>query len=48
MSRLTGLRCGFRSKNQLPLFMMWREYYDDSYNVIYARVLFNSMDWIGI
>ncbi len=38
---------GFRSATQLPLFMVWEE---DLYNgeVVYARVIFNSRDWIGI
>lgn len=35
----TRLRFGFKSRNQLPLFMLWREYlYGEE--VIYAKVLF--------
>lgn len=40
-------RCGFKSKNQLPLFMRWVEVWDDG-DVLYAYVTFNSLDWIGI
>jgi hypothetical protein len=42
----TKRRYGFKSRNQLPLFMIWDE---DWYGgeVVYARVVFNSMDWIG-
>lgn len=36
----TRIRFGFRSKNQLPLFMLWREYLDDGGEVYYASILF--------
>lgn len=39
-------RWGFKSKNQLPLFMVWREHWIDG-DVVYADVIFNSRDWIG-
>ena len=39
-------RWGFKSKNQLPLFMIWEEEWFDG-EVIYGTVLFNSRDWIG-
>lgn len=39
-------RWGFKSKKQLPLFMVWREFYDASGDVEHASVLFNSRDWI--
>lgn len=42
------IRFGFRSRAQLPLFMVWREYRDDNGNVNHATVIFNSMNWIGI
>jgi hypothetical protein len=41
------LRFGFKSRNQLQLFMVWREEWFCG-EVIYARVLFNSMRWISI
>lgn len=42
----TKVRCGFKGKNQLPLFMIWVE--DRRWgHVEYARVVFNSRDWIG-
>lgn len=41
----TRIRWGFRSKNQLPLFMVWREELVE--DVGFASVLFNSRDWIG-
>lgn len=40
------LRWGFRSKKQLPLFMIWREEWYHG-EVVYAWVLFDSRDWIG-
>lgn len=42
----TVLRFGFRGKNQLPLFMIWREYWENG-EVVYAIVVFNSRNWIG-
>lgn len=39
---------GFKSKKQLLLFMVWEEEWYGGGVVIYARVLFNSLDWIGI
>lgn len=41
------LRFGFKGKNQLPLFMVWREFWQNG-EVVHGAVLFNSMDWIGI
>ena len=41
------VRWGFKSKAQLPLFMVWEEYLDCT-GVYYARVLFNTRDWIFI
>ena len=40
-------RWGFKSKTQLPLFMVWEEEWFDG-EVIFGTVLFNSRDWIGI
>lgn len=40
-------RWGFKSKNQLALFMVWREWWHDG-EVIYAEVLFTSRDWIWL
>lgn len=45
---MTKVRWGFKSKKQLPLFMVWREFYDESGDVEHASVLFNSRDWIGL
>ena len=44
-----GWKFGFRSTSnprdgQLPLFMTWEEFYDEKGEVVYAKVLFNSMD----
>jgi hypothetical protein len=35
----THIRCGFKGKTQLPLFMVWREYRLRG-EVVYAEVLF--------
>ena len=43
----TKRKWGFLSKRQLPLFMIWEEDWFDG-DVVYARIIFNSMDWIGI
>ncbi len=43
----TRIRWGFKSKNQLPLFLVWREYLFDE-EVLYAEVVFNSQNWIGL
>lgn len=44
---MTRVRWGFKSKTQLPLFMVWREYFDDHGEVVHASVLFTTRDWIG-
>lgn len=41
------IRCGFKGRGQLPLFMIWREYQNDKGDVYDAYVIFNSMNWIG-
>ncbi len=43
---MTKVRWGLKSKNQIPLFMVWREFWEDG-EVVHANVLFNSYDWIG-
>ena len=43
---MTKVRWGFRGKTQLPLFMVWREFWERD-EVVHADVLFNSRDWIG-
>jgi hypothetical protein len=43
----TKKRWGFKSRTQLPLFMMWEEDWCNG-EVVYGRVTFNSRDWIGI
>ena len=60
MTNLEGLRTkikfGFKGKNQLPLFMIWKEYVYEYYydgklehsEIEHAKVLFDSSDWIGI
>mgnify|MGYP003151546402 CR=1 FL=1 len=35
----TRIGIGFKSKTQLPLFMVWREFWDGG-DVIYAYVIF--------
>jgi len=41
-------RIGFRGKNQVPLLLVWKEWFDaNSGEIEYASVLFNSLDWIG-
>lgn len=40
-------RWGFKSRNQLPLFMIWDEEWFQG-EVIMAYVVFNSLDWIGL
>lgn len=35
----TKLRFGFRSKRQLPIFMVWREYWFNG-EVVFASVIF--------
>lgn len=40
-------RCGFRSKTQLPLFMIWEEIWQGN-EIVHAKVLFNSIAWIGV
>lgn len=37
-------RWGFKSKTQLPLFMMWTEYWVNG-EVEYAQVTFNTYRW---
>lgn len=36
----TRIRFGFKGKNQLPLFMIIKEYYDDNGDIEFAKVLF--------
>lgn len=43
----TKLRWGFKGRNQLPLFMVWREVWDGG-EVVHADVLFNTQDWIRV
>lgn len=40
------IKFGFKSKNQLPLFMVWREWWENG-EVVFADVLFSSLDMIG-
>lgn len=35
----TKIRFGFKSKNQLPLFMIWKEYIENN-EVVHAEVIF--------
>ena len=39
-------RWGFKSKKQLPLFMIWEEYWGGG-EVRHANIVFNSKDYIG-
>jgi len=46
---MTRRKWGFRSKKQIPLFLIWDEEIDvTSGEVVFAWVVFNSRDWIGI
>lgn len=36
----TRITFGFKSKTQMPLFMVIKEYYDDDGNIEFAKVLF--------
>ena len=38
----TAIGFGFRGENQIPLFMLWREYRDKEENVVFAEVLFST------
>lgn len=38
----TKIRFGFKSKYQLPFFMMWKEFYDDTGEIEFAAVLFKT------
>lgn len=46
-SKLTQIRCGFRSKKQLNLFVVWKEFYNEFNEVEFACIIFNSEDWIS-
>ncbi|MGG0667727.1 hypothetical protein ABE073_04275 [Lederbergia citrisecunda] len=35
----TKFRIGFKNKNQLPLFMIWKEHIEDG-EVVHAEVIF--------
>lgn len=39
-------RCGFKSKNQKPFFMIWKEEWKNN-ELQFAWVVFDSRDWIG-
>ncbi len=43
----TIIRFGFKSDKQLPLLMVWREFWEQG-EVVYAEVIFSSMNLIGI
>lgn len=36
----TRITFGFKSKTQMPLFMVIKEYYDDNGNIEFAKILF--------
>ena len=40
-------RWSFWSKNQMPFFMVWDEFWDNG-RVIHAAVVFNSRRWFGV
>lgn len=40
-------RWGFKSKKQLPLFMVWDELWEDG-EVVHAWVVFSTRDYIGV
>lgn len=39
------VKWGLRNKNQLPLLMVWREYYDHHGDVIDGQCLYSSRHW---
>lgn len=39
-------RIGFKSKNQGPWFMIWKELWHNN-NIVHAWVIVNSRDYIG-
>jgi hypothetical protein len=41
MKMRTKIRFGFRGKNQLPLFMIWREHIENG-EVVHAEVIFKT------
>lgn len=41
------IRLGLKSRNQVPLFMIWRERWIDG-EIVHAWVVFNSRTWLGI
>jgi hypothetical protein len=46
----TTIHFGFKGKDQLPLFMVWREYRNDRGEVAFAEIIFDTsmiMDWLG-
>jgi hypothetical protein len=43
----TRIRFGFKGRDKLPIFMIWKEYYEGG-EFVYASVIFNSMNWIGV
>jgi hypothetical protein len=47
LSPVTAVRFGFKGRQQLALFMVWREYFDRNGDVEFASVIFTSRDWIG-
>lgn len=36
----TRIKFGFKSKKQMSLFMIFKEYYDDNGNIEFAEILF--------
>lgn len=42
---ITKRRCGFKSRNQLPLFMVWEEYWHAD-EIEFASVVFSTANWI--
>lgn len=43
---MTKIKFGFKGRKQKPLFMVWREFYENG-EVCFGTVIFNSRDWIG-
>jgi len=39
MKKSTRIRIGLKGKNQLPLFMIWKEWKEDN-ETVFAKVLF--------
>jgi hypothetical protein len=47
IKRSTDVQFAFKSRRQLPFFLVWKVFYDEKAEVEFAYVIFNSIDLIG-